>query len=122
MVTGAGAVPGPHADPPARSSSYRIDKTAMGQGRQLFTCMNCAGCHGDHGGSGMGPRRRDVDWIYRVTDPQVLSSIAEGRGHGMPSRGVKLNDDDIWKLVAPSSRSARGTKSSLRAGNQDWGY
>ena len=84
--------------------------------------MNCAGCHGDHGGGGTGLRLRDVDWIYGVTDVQVFSSIAEGRAHAMPSRGVKLNNDDIWKLVTPSSRSARGTKSSLRAGKQDWGY
>jgi len=27
------------------------------------------------------------------------SSIAEGRGHGMPSWGTKINVDDVWKLV-----------------------
>ena len=27
-------------------------------------------------------------------------SIVEGRSHGMPAWGVKLNDDQVWKLVA----------------------
>jgi len=100
MITNVGPIPGPRDDRPPRENPYRNDKVAMGQGRQLFTRMNCAGCHGDHGGGGMGPSLRDIDWMYGAADAQVFSSIAEGRGHGMPSWGVKLNDDDIWKLVA----------------------
>jgi len=100
MITNVGPIPGPGDNWPTKANPYRDDKVAMGQGRQLFTRMNCAGCHGDHGGGGMGPSLRDIDWIYGVNDAQVFSSIAEGRGLGMPSWGVKLNDDDIWKLVA----------------------
>ena len=100
MVVNVGPIPGPGEPHPIKQNPYASDKIAMGQGRQLFTRMNCAGCHGDHGGGGMGPSLRDVDWLYGSTDAQIFSSIAEGRAHGMPSWGVKMNDDDIWKIVA----------------------
>ena len=100
MVTNVGPIPGPGGHANTRVNPYERDKIAMGEGRQLFNRMNCAGCHGDHGGGGMGPSLRDVDWLYGATDAQVFSSIAEGRAHGMPSWGTKLNDDQIWKLVA----------------------
>jgi cytochrome c oxidase cbb3-type subunit 3 len=100
MVVNVGPIPGPGQAPPGKQNPYASDKIAMGQGRQLFNRMNCAGCHGDHGGGGMGPSLRDVDWLYGSTDAHIFSSIAEGRAHGMPSWGVKMNDDDIWKIVA----------------------
>jgi cytochrome c oxidase cbb3-type subunit III len=100
MVVNVGPIPGPGEAHPGKPNPYASDKIAMGQGRQLFNRMNCAGCHGDHGGGGMGPSLRDVDWLYGSTDAQIFSSIAEGRAHGMPSWGVKMNDDDIWKIVA----------------------
>lgn len=100
MVVNVGPIPGPGENRPTKTNPYRDDKIAMGQGRQLFNRMNCAGCHGDHGGGGMGPSLRDIDWLYGDSDAQVFSSIAEGRRDGMPSWGMKLNDDDIWKIVA----------------------
>jgi len=72
----------------------------MAEGRQLFNRMNCSGCHGGHAGGGMGPSLRDVDWMYGSTDAQIFSSIAEGRAYGMPAWGTKLQDDQLWKLVA----------------------
>lgn len=95
-----GPVPGPGEPGPNPTNPYASDRAAMGQGHQLFVRMNCSGCHGDHGGGGMGPSLRDVDWIYGATDGQVFDSIAHGRGHGMPTWGTKLNEDEIWKLVA----------------------
>jgi len=100
MVVNVGPIPGPAEARPDKQNPYASDKIAMGQGRQLFNRMNCAGCHGDHGGGGMGPSLRDVDWLYGSSDARIFSSIAEGRAHGMPSWGVKMNDDDIWKIVA----------------------
>jgi len=55
---------------------------------------------GDHGGGGIGPSLRDVDWLHGGADAQVFDSIAHGRSNGMPSWGTKLNQDQIWKLVA----------------------
>ncbi len=98
--TPVGPVPGPYENPLRQANPYANDRAAMGQGRQLFVRFNCSGCHGGRAGGGMGPSLRDVDWIYGATDAQVFSSIAEGRGYGMPAWGTKLNQDDIWKLVA----------------------
>jgi len=98
--TAVGPIPGPDKTIPQTTNPYADDKAAIVEGRQLFTRMNCSGCHGDHAGGGMGPSLRDVDWIYGNTDSQILSSIAEGRAHGMPSWGSKIGDDQAWKLVA----------------------
>jgi len=98
--TVVGPVPGPAKDLPQASNPYAGNRAAIVEGRQLFNRMNCSGCHGDHAGGGMGPSLRDVDWIYGSTDAQILSAIAEGRAHGMPSWGPKLGDDQIWKIVA----------------------
>lgn len=100
LMANVGPVPGPGEPGPSPANPYGSDRGAMGQGYQLFQRMNCAGCHGDHGGGGMGPSLRDVDWIYGGNDGQVFDSIAHGRGYGMPSWGTKLNEDEIWKLVA----------------------
>jgi cytochrome c oxidase cbb3-type subunit 3 len=100
MLTTVGPIPGPDKRGPTARNPYAGDKTGMGEGRQLFNRMNCAGCHGDHGGGGMGPSLRDVDWMYGATDAQIFMSVAEGRAHGMPAWGTKMNDDQIWKIVA----------------------
>jgi cytochrome c oxidase cbb3-type subunit 3 len=100
VPTPIGPVPGP-VDRVARTPNpFANDRAAAGDGRRLFADFNCAGCHGDHAGGGMGPSLRDVDWIYGNADAQVFSSIAEGRGHGMPSWATKLTEDQIWHLVS----------------------
>jgi cytochrome c oxidase cbb3-type subunit III len=48
----------------------------------------------------MGPSLCDVDWIYGANDAQVFDSIAHGRAHGMPTWGTRVNEDEIWKIVA----------------------
>src|SRR5213593_4313964 len=72
----------------------------MGEGRQLFVRFNCSGCHGGRAGGGMGPSLSDADWLYGDAEAQIFSSIAEGRAHGMPAWGTRLNEDQVWKLVA----------------------
>jgi cytochrome c oxidase cbb3-type subunit III len=94
-----GPIPGPPTPAGEPSNPYANDRTAMGEGRQLFVRFNCSGCHGGRAGGGMGPSLRDVDWIYGSNDAQVFSSIAEGRAHGMPSWQTRLSADQIWKLV-----------------------
>jgi len=100
MKTPVGPIPGPEQNLPRMNNPYANNRQAMGEGRQLFVRFNCSGCHGGRAGGGMGPSLRDVDWIYGASDAQVFSSIAEGRGHGMPAWGTKLNEDQLWKLVA----------------------
>lgn len=95
-----GPIPGPgskYSNLPA--NPYAGDQVAMVEGRRLFLWYNCYGCHGGHGGGGMGPSLRDPDWIYGGAPAEIYSSIAEGRGKGMPAWGTKIPDDEIWKLV-----------------------
>ena len=98
--TPVGPVPGPQQDPERPANPYRDNVPAMTEGRELFVSMNCSGCHGGRAGGGMGPSLRDVDWLYGSTDAQIFSTIAEGRAHGMPAWATRVNDDQIWKLVA----------------------
>jgi cytochrome c oxidase cbb3-type subunit 3 len=98
-ITAVGPAPGPGGDPVGPANPYAQDRTAMGEGRQLFVQFNCSGCHGGRAGGGMGPSLRDVDWIYGNRDAQLFSSIAEGRAHGMPSWQTRLTADQTWKLV-----------------------
>jgi cytochrome c oxidase cbb3-type subunit 3 len=99
LSTAVGPIPGPSTSPATTANPYAGDRTAMGEGRQLFVRFNCSGCHGGRAGGGMGPSLRDVDWIYGSRDVQLFSSIAEGRAHGMPSWEPRLTADQIWKLV-----------------------
>jgi cytochrome c oxidase cbb3-type subunit 3 len=99
VVTAVGPIPGPPTEASIAPNPYTDDRTAMGEGRQLFVRFNCSGCHGGRAGGGMGPSLRDVDWIYGNNDAQLFSSIAEGRAHGMPSWHTFLTPDQIWKLV-----------------------
>jgi cytochrome c oxidase cbb3-type subunit 3 len=94
-----GPVPGPGEVSTVSSNPYGGDKVALGEGRRLFVRWNCSGCHGDHGGGGMGPSLRDPDWIYGDSDDHVFASIAQGRAHGMPAWGVKIPEQQVWKLV-----------------------
>ena len=98
--TPVGPIPGPEQNPQRPTNPYANDRTALGEGRQLFIRFNCSGCHGGRAGGGMGPSLRDVDWLYGSSEAQIFSSIAEGRAHGMPAWGTKLNEDQMWKLVA----------------------
>ena len=95
-----GPIPGPGAAPQLPADPYSTNTVALAEGRKLFVYYNCYGCHGGHGGGGMGPSLRDETWIYGSSDAEVFDSIAQGRGKGMPAWGVKLPQDQIWKLVA----------------------
>ena len=98
-VTAVGPIPGPPTQLTGSINPYANDRTAAGEGRQLFVRFNCSGCHGGRAGGGMGPSLRDVDWIYGNSDAQLFSSITEGRAHGMPSWQTRLDADQTWKLV-----------------------
>ena len=99
MITAVGPIAGAASEPDDGHNPYAQDRTAAGEGRQLFIRFNCSGCHGGRAGGGMGPSLRDVDWLYGSRDAQLFSSIAEGRAHGMPSWQPQLTPDQIWKLV-----------------------
>lgn len=95
-----GPVPGPGDHGRFATNPYSKEVAAIGEGRRLFVWYNCAGCHGGRAGGGMGPSLRDESWIYGDSDAHIFDSIAEGRAHGMPAWGVKIPEEQIWKLVA----------------------
>ena len=95
-----GPIPGPGKAMNLPVNPYANNAIAIEEGRQLFVWFNCAGCHGGHGGGGMGPSLRDPVWRYGGDDAHIFSSIAEGRGQGMPAWGTKIPEDQIWKLAA----------------------
>jgi cytochrome c oxidase cbb3-type subunit 3 len=100
VLVSVGPVPGPGPDDIGPANPYAADRAAAGAGRRLFRQFNCSGCHGEHGGGGMGPSLRDYDWRYGSEDMRIFSSIAEGRADGMPAWHTRLEQDQIWRLVA----------------------
>lgn len=84
---------------PVTSNPYEHNAYALSQGQQLFTWMNCSGCH-SHGGGGMGPALMDDKWIYGSDPANIYATIVQGRPNGMPSFRGKLNDQQVWELVA----------------------
>jgi cytochrome c oxidase cbb3-type subunit III len=94
-----GPVPGPGDIAPV-ANPLGGDRDARQEGRMLFVRYNCSGCHGGRAGGGMGPSLRDPSWLYGSTPDRIFNSIAQGRGHGMPSWGARLDEKQIWELTA----------------------
>lgn len=88
------------------------------EGQVLFQQMNCSGCH-SNGGGGMGPALMDDQWIYGSLPDQIFATIAQGRPNGMPSWKYRLNNKQIWQLVAYVRSLSGLTPKSPRPGRQD---
>jgi cytochrome c oxidase cbb3-type subunit 3 len=101
------------------------DRSAIQNGRQLFTQMNCAGCHGYTAKGGMGPNLTDTAWRYGGRAIDIYKSIYEGRPQGMPAWGTALPPAPIWQLVAYiqslGSDSAMSGKTDGQSGGADRG-
>lgn len=69
------------------------------EGQVLYNQMNCVGCHANGGGA-IGPPLMDDQWIYGSEPNQIFATIAQGRPNGMPSWKYRLNNKQIWQLVA----------------------
>lgn len=73
-------------------------------GKQVFT-NHCARCHGMEGkggmmpGVGMVPTLRDPRWHARMTDKQLASSIAHGKG-AMPPFMQVLDGNELRGVIA----------------------
>ena len=93
-----GPIPG-IGDIPPLANPLQGDRSALEEGRRLFVRYNCSGCHGGRAGGGMGPSLRDPIWLYGSSPDRIFSSIAQGRGHGMPSWGVRLPERQLWELT-----------------------
>jgi cytochrome c oxidase cbb3-type subunit III len=91
----------PGGGPPFDSTvtKYADNAYAIGAGQRLYNQMNCVGCH-FHGGGGIGPALMDEQWIYGSDAAQIFKTIVEGRPNGMPSFRNKLDNQQVWQLVA----------------------
>lgn len=91
--------PGPTVHVDTMEGPYGDNAYSTAEGQRLFGAMNCSGCHANGGGN-MGPALMDSEWIYGSRPDQIFATIAEGRPNGMPAWRRRLNDQQIWDLVA----------------------
>jgi cytochrome c oxidase cbb3-type subunit III len=105
---GASAIPavqtselqaGPKTTDPGMGA-YQENRWAVGQGQTFYLQYNCAGCHSPGGGGGMGPPLNDDEWIYGNDPENIFATIVEGRPNGMPSFRGKIDNGQVWQLVA----------------------
>lgn len=87
------------ASPDTARGPFDANAYGTSEGQVLFEQMNCSGCHAN-GGGGMGPPLMDDEWIYGSSPDQIFATIAEGRPNGMPTWKYRLNNEQIWQLVA----------------------
>ncbi|MDB4877213.1 MAG: cytochrome c class [Gemmatimonadetes bacterium] len=99
MVPEVRLQPGPTLISDTTEGPYDDNAYGTTEGQVLFEQMNCSGCHAN-GGGGMGPPLMDDEWVYGSKPDQIFASIAEGRPNGMPTWKYRLNNQQIWQLVA----------------------
>jgi cytochrome c oxidase cbb3-type subunit III len=88
--------PQPLADAPG---PYDNNAYAVSEGKRLYEWFNCVGCHA-HGGGDIGPPLMDDKWIYGSRAENIFATLQEGRPNGMPSFRGKLNEQQMWQVVA----------------------
>jgi cytochrome c oxidase cbb3-type subunit 3 len=118
MVTQVPLQPGPNLIADTAEGPYDDNAQATSEGQVLFAQMNCSGCHAN-GGGGMGPALMDDQWIYGSRPDQIFATIAEGRPNGMPTWKYRLNNQQIWQLVAYVRSLSGLTPKSARPSRQD---
>ena len=98
-VQTTGLQAGPRTVDPS-AGAYQENRWAIGQGQTFYVQYNCAGCHAPGGGGGMGPPLSDDEWIYGSDPENVFDTIVEGRPNGMPSFRGRIDNGQLWQLVA----------------------
>jgi cytochrome c oxidase cbb3-type subunit 3 len=89
---------------------------AVSEGKRLYEQWNCAGCHSPRGGGNIGPSLMDSVWVYGSSPENIFATIVEGRPNGMPAFRGRINNDDVWKLVAHVRTLAALTSMNVRSG------
>lgn len=90
---------GPKTTDPS-AGAYQENRFAISQGMTFYVQYNCAGCHSPGGGGGMGPPLNDGEWIYGSDPENVFQTIVQGRPNGMPSFRGRIDNAQVWMLVA----------------------
>ena len=97
---------------------YENNAYAISEGKTLFAAMNCTGCH-SHGGGGIGPALIDDEWIYGSEPENIFATIVEGRPNGMPAFRGRLQNYQVWRLVAYVRSMSGLTTKQVRPGRDD---
>jgi len=82
----------------ALGEPYETDSYSLSQGKRLYAWFGCGACHGD-GRGGAGPSFLDGWWLYGPEMVSIVSSIRDGRPHGMPSFKDRMTTEQIWQLA-----------------------
>ena len=90
------------------ANPYARNPRSVGEGAKLFIAYNCLDCHGADGSGAMGPSLQDSRWHFGGTSGEIFQSIYEGRPDGMPSWGGRIDDAQIWRLVAYVQSLSKG--------------
>jgi cytochrome c oxidase cbb3-type subunit 3 len=90
------------------ANPYAKDPRRAAEGAKLFIAYNCLDCHGADGSGAMGPSLQDSRWHFGGTPGEIFQSIYEGRPDGMPSWGGRIDDAEIWRLVAYVQTLSKG--------------
>jgi len=103
LVLGAcRSLSGEAGSPRSPAAAYAEDPVALKRGRGIFL-GTCAGyCHSLRGGgAGDVPDLFDCYWRHGGSDEEIFASIYKGYpGTRMIAFGGKLDDEDLWKVVA----------------------
>lgn len=110
----------PGRTPPSRTATYAYDENAwaVAEGRRYYQWFNCNGCH-FNGGGGIGPPLMDEQWIYGAEPENIFATIVEGRPNGMPSFRGRINDQQVWQIVAYVRSLGGLTAKTLKPGRPD---
>jgi cytochrome c oxidase cbb3-type subunit 3 len=90
---------GPRRVDPA-AGAYQENRWAVSDGQTYYEAYNCAGCHSPGGGGGMGPPLNDDEWIYGSDPEEIFATVVEGRPNGMPSFRGRIDNAQLWRIVA----------------------
>lgn len=82
----------------AQGEPYEGNAYNLSEGKRLYAWFGCVACHGD-GRGGVGPSFLDGWWYYGPEMVSIVSSIRDGRPHGMPAFGQRMTSEEIWQLA-----------------------
>jgi cytochrome c oxidase cbb3-type subunit 3 len=82
----------------ALGEPYEADSYNLSAGKRLYGWFGCSACHGDGRGAA-GPSFLNGWWLYGPEMVSIVSSIRDGRPHGMPSFREKMTTEQIWQLA-----------------------
>jgi cytochrome c oxidase cbb3-type subunit 3 len=100
-------------------SPYEGNAYAISEGNRLYHWYNCGGCHSANGGGAIGPPLTGPKFVYGKDPANIFDTIMKGRPNGMPSWGGRLQEYQIWQIVAYVRSLSGGEPKSATSGRDD---